>query len=172
MKLINSFHGATCLVHLLITKVSLDKQKSVELWFNYDQSEIKSPRETVKKLGFQSWGEPWFSCQRDQFSFIEPGGNSAANRPHAWCPRYRRPDDEASDDVKVGLVDRAVSIETSSTRSIHHQQNCQHTENAPVAVEARWKANPHHQGCLEVAVNRDEDVAFTNYDSLNENRQN
>lgn len=49
MKLINSFHGATCLVHLLITKVTLDKQKSVELWFNYDQSEIKSPRETIKK---------------------------------------------------------------------------------------------------------------------------
>ena len=48
MKLINSFHGATYLVHLLITKVSLDRQKSVQLWFNYDQSEIKSPRETIK----------------------------------------------------------------------------------------------------------------------------
>ena len=173
MKLINSFHGATCLVHLLITKVSLNKQKSVELWFNYDQSEIKSPRETIKNsLDSNHEAKLDSAASEISSSFIEPGGNSAANRPHAWCPRYRRPDDEASDDVKVGLVDRAVSIETSLTRSIHHQQNCQHTENAPVAVEARWKANPHHQGCLEVAVNRDEDVAFINYDSLNENRQN
>ena len=105
-------------------------------------------------------------------SFIEPGGNSAANRPRAWCPRCRRPDDEASDDAIGELVDKAVSIETSLKQSIRHQQSCQQTENAPAAVEARWRANPRHQEYLANAWNRGEVVTFTNYDSLNENLQN
>lgn len=41
-KLINSFHDATCLGVLLITKVTLEKQEPIELWFNYDQTKNKS----------------------------------------------------------------------------------------------------------------------------------
>ena len=172
MKLINSFHGATCICKLLRTKLSNKKQRSAKPLLNDDQTHPRVLGHPSKNVGSNLEAKFPASSRTILASFIEPEGNSAATRPRAWCPRYRRPDDEASDDVKVGLVDRAVSIETSLTRSIHHQQNCQHTENAPVAVEARWKANPHHQGCLEVVVNRDEDVAFINYDSLNENRQN
>lgn len=80
---------------------------------------------------------PGFSTDDIRASFIEQADSSAANPPHAWCPRCRRPDDEASDDAIGGLADRAVSTEMSLTRSIRHQQSCQQTGNAQAAVEAR-----------------------------------
>ena len=49
MKLINSFHGATCLSHLLMTKVSLDKKESIELWINYNQTNSRVLGQTSKK---------------------------------------------------------------------------------------------------------------------------
>ena len=110
---------------------------------------------------------PWHITIRKNENNAFPNGpadSNAANLPLAWCPKYQRPDDAASDDAKGVLVDMAASIETSLTRSIHHQQNCLHTENAPVAVEAHWKANPLHQGYPTDVLNRDEDVAYINYD--------
>jgi hypothetical protein len=80
---------------------------------------------------------PGFSTGDIKVSFIEQADSSAASPPHAWCPRCRRPDDEASDDAIGGLADRAVSTEMSLTRSIRHQQSCQQTGNEQAAVEAR-----------------------------------
>jgi hypothetical protein len=78
-------------------------------------------------------------CSTDDIraSFTEQADSSAANPPHAWCPRCRLPDDVASGDAIGGLADRAVSTEMSLTRSIRHQQSCQQTGNAQAAVEAR-----------------------------------
>ena len=172
MKLINSFHGATCICKLLRTKLSNKKQRSAKPLLNDDQTNPRVLGHPSKNVGSNLEAKFPSSSRTILASFIEPEGNSAANRPRAWCPRYQRPDDEASDGVKGELVDRAVSIETSLKQSIRHQQSCQQTENAPAAVEARWRANPHHQECLAVALNRGEDVASINYDSLNGNRQN
>ena len=172
MKLINSFHVATCICELLRTKPSNKKQRSAKPLLNDDQTNASVLGHPTKNVGSNLEAKFPSSSRTILASFIEPEGNSAANRPRAWCPRYQRPDDEASDGVKVELVDRAVSIETSLKQSIRHQQSCQQTENAPVAVEARWRANPHHQGCQANAWNRGEDVASINYDSLNENLQN
>ena len=172
MKLINSFHGATCICKLLRTKLSNKKQRSAKPLLNDEQTNPRVLGHPSKNVGSNLEAKFPSSSRTILASFIEPEGNSAATRPRAWCPRYRRPDDEASDGVKGELVDRAVSIETSLKQSIRHQQSCQQTENAPAAVEARWRANPHHQECLANAWNRGEDVAFINYDSLNGNRQN
>ena len=172
MKLINSFHGATCICKLLRTKLSNKKQRSAKPLLNDDQTNPRVLGHPSKNVGPNLEAIFATSSRTNFASFIEPGGNSAANRPRAWCPRCRRPDDEASDGVKGELVDRAVSIETSLKQSIRHQQSCQQTENAPAAVEARWRANPHHQEYLANAWNRGEDVASINYDSLNGNRQN
>ena len=166
MKLINSFHGATCICKLLRTKLSNEKQRSAKPLLNNDQTSARVLGHPTKKFGSNLEAKFPSSSRTILASFIEPEGNSAANRPRAWCPRYRRPDDEASDGVKVELVDRAVSIETSLKQSIRHQQSCQQTENAPVAVEAHLRANPLRQGCLADVLSRDEDEALINYDSL------
>ena len=77
---------------------------------------------------------------------------------------------DQAEDAKEELEDMAASIETSSTRSIRLQQSCQQTENAPVAVEAHWRATPLHQGYQAGVLNRDVVVAYANHDSLKRKR--
>ena len=144
----------------LVTPISNMNQPSNESWTYNQKNRLEST--IAPKLNSAEY--------EIRPSANEPVGNSAANLPHAWCPRCQSPDDATSDDARGALADREASIETSLTRSIRRQQSCQQTENGPVAVEAHWRANPLHQGYPEGVLNRDEVVALINYDSLKQKR--
>ncbi len=149
-----------------------EKQGSDDAYFKRSLTKKAIPWcTTIKKL-LKTTHEPKLDSPEwvIRFPFSEPAGSTAANLPRAWCPRYQLPDDAASDDATRARVDRAASIETSVTRSIHHLQSYQQTENAPVAAGAHWRASLLHLGCPAGVLNRDVDVALINYASLQRKR--